>query len=201
MKILSKYKDYYDYLVGIYGIDEKLVLDRTKFDVPQYSDVVTFYICGKVIDGYYDAKEERFYFGNDIFKKFPKENKKHNKWHFKFIGNDIDDSNEVVRIPVDGSRFSLYANLSILDDKKFINEKMGCPIICSNKLYFDKDSTYYFFPKLDETGIIKVLPPHEIYILLSEWLGREKVINDNRTNDEKIVSAGFDKKISFRNIK
>jgi hypothetical protein len=27
MKIISKIKDYYDYLQGIYGIDEKLVLD------------------------------------------------------------------------------------------------------------------------------------------------------------------------------
>lgn len=60
MKIISKYKDYYDYLVGIYEIDEKLVLDRTKFDVPSYSNVVTFYICGKCIDGYYDAKDEGF---------------------------------------------------------------------------------------------------------------------------------------------
>ena len=27
MKIISKYKDYYDYLQGIYGVDEKLILD------------------------------------------------------------------------------------------------------------------------------------------------------------------------------
>lgn len=33
MKIISKHKDFYDYLVGIYGEDEKLVFDRRqKFD-------------------------------------------------------------------------------------------------------------------------------------------------------------------------
>lgn len=31
MRILSKYKDYYDYLQGIYGIDEKKILDRTSY--------------------------------------------------------------------------------------------------------------------------------------------------------------------------
>lgn len=33
MKVLSKYKDYYDYLVGIYGMDEKLILDRRECDI------------------------------------------------------------------------------------------------------------------------------------------------------------------------
>lgn len=28
MKIISNYKDYYDYLVGIYGVDQKVVYDR-----------------------------------------------------------------------------------------------------------------------------------------------------------------------------
>lgn len=32
MKIISQYKDYYDYLIGFYGIDEKIVLDRRKFN-------------------------------------------------------------------------------------------------------------------------------------------------------------------------
>ena len=30
MKIISKFKDYYDFLQGIYGVDPLLVLDRTK---------------------------------------------------------------------------------------------------------------------------------------------------------------------------
>lgn len=200
MKIISKYKDYYDYLVGIYGIDEKLVLDRTKFDVPLYSNIVTFYICGKVIDGYYDSKEERFYFGDDILKKFPKSEKQYSKWSLRF-SHSLYDYDEVIHIPVEGSRFGQYANLTILDDKKFTNETMGCPIMCSGKVNYNQNPTYYHFPKLEDTGIAKILPPHEIYMLLNEWLGKEKVITDNRTNEEKILSAGFDKKISFRNIK
>jgi hypothetical protein len=31
MKILSKYKDYYDYLTGIYGEDPLIILDRRSY--------------------------------------------------------------------------------------------------------------------------------------------------------------------------
>ena len=34
MKILSNYKDYYDYLTGVYGEDPLIVLDRTKYNQP-----------------------------------------------------------------------------------------------------------------------------------------------------------------------
>ena len=42
MKILSNFKDYYDYLQGIYGVDDKLILNRQEqtpktFDINDYS--------------------------------------------------------------------------------------------------------------------------------------------------------------------
>ena len=46
-----------------------------------------------------------------------------------------------------------------------------------------------------------MLPPHDIYMMLCEWLGKEKEIIDKRNDEEKLLSAGFDKKISFRNVK
>lgn len=36
MKIISKFKDYYDYLQGIYGVYPKLVLDKREFNPIQY---------------------------------------------------------------------------------------------------------------------------------------------------------------------
>lgn len=45
MKIISSYKDYYDYLQGIYGVDEKLVLNRQK-ETPK-----TFIIDDYVVRG------------------------------------------------------------------------------------------------------------------------------------------------------
>ena len=56
MKIISKYKDYYDYLVGTYGEDPKLILDRREgFILSKDSTECKYqlYICGKIIDIYY----------------------------------------------------------------------------------------------------------------------------------------------------
>ncbi len=69
MKIISKFKDYYDYLVGVYGIDEKLILDRTEFYptsrfVSPNDSKVTFFICGYQVDGLY--RDGRFYYGGDL---------------------------------------------------------------------------------------------------------------------------------------
>lgn len=47
MKIISKYKDYYDYLSGIYGIDDKKILDRTIYKPMNYvPDEFILIICG-----------------------------------------------------------------------------------------------------------------------------------------------------------
>ena len=59
MKIISKYKDYYDYLQGIWGMDEKLTLDRTEYTTTPslksslshpHLSIVRFYICGWVVE-------------------------------------------------------------------------------------------------------------------------------------------------------
>lgn len=68
MKIISKFKDYYDYLVGIYGVDEKLILDRTKFTSlrfePTENTRLIFYICGMRVEGIY--KNGKFLYGDDL---------------------------------------------------------------------------------------------------------------------------------------
>jgi hypothetical protein len=48
MKVISKYKDYYDFLAGSYGTDNKLVLDRTKGYVPYFSHETTADGLGKL---------------------------------------------------------------------------------------------------------------------------------------------------------
>lgn len=82
MKIISKYKDYYDYLSGIYGIDEKIVLDRTisknSPNVEFYSHwnrKIVLYIAGYVIECL--CIDGKFYYGEDL-KEFeiPKNEKK-----------------------------------------------------------------------------------------------------------------------------
>lgn len=201
MKIISKYKDYYDYLSGIYGVDEKIILNRTNFDIPIYSGVIRFYICGKYLDGYFDPIENRFYFGEELIAKYPREEKKYSKWYRRFLKNEDTFGTRYVYIPKpEKPKFAstfFVAEPDLTHDKNNINEKHGCAIMCSGNLL----NEFIRFPKLIDTGIQKVLAPHDIYMMLSEWLAPKDNIIDNRTNEEKILSAGFDKKISFRNIK
>ena len=80
MKIISKFKDYYDYLQGVWGMDEKLALDRTDYSsTPDYTtntsmviDLVRFYVCGVVVEGvYYQEKANKpgeFLYGEQIEK-------------------------------------------------------------------------------------------------------------------------------------
>ena len=77
MKIISKYKDYYDFYVGIYGEDPLLVLDRTKNDNKcvfcgnllslRRNSRITLYISGFKTDGYID-KDGVTHWGDDLLK-------------------------------------------------------------------------------------------------------------------------------------
>ena len=56
---------------------------------------------------------------------------------------------------------------------------------------------------LADTSISKMIPPTEIWQALYEYISslRDKPFADTRTDAQKLESAGFNKKTSFRNIK
>jgi len=58
-------------------------------------------------------------------------------------------------------------------------------------------------PILSGTFIPKVIPPSEIWSALYEYLSslNDKPIIDSRSDIQKLESAGFDRKTSFRNVK
>jgi len=70
MKIITKrsQKDYYDFLIGVYGEDPLIVLDRTKNDKLPYSIsndvVVRFYIGGYLVEGY--KINDSYYYGENL---------------------------------------------------------------------------------------------------------------------------------------
>jgi hypothetical protein len=53
---------------------------------------------------------------------------------------------------------------------------------------------------LSEIGIASILPAHDIYLMLSEWLAPKDIDVSKQTDKEKILSAGFDLKTSFRKM-
>ena len=215
MKIISKYKDYYDYLMGIYGIDEKLVLDRRNFDHRDFYDTpisLQVYICGMAYQGYYDG--EKFYYGEGLYKvgqdydEWVKKNR--TGWWLKYHRpNKI--KQVVIKKPKNyqglisgggsdyirgsGSDYLHFAVEPYIDIGK-LNEKRDCPIVV--EVYGDR----FDFHPLNKIGFGSVIDPHVIFNSLSNWLSKKitekEVIKDSRTEHQRIESRGFDKKRSFR---
>ena len=195
MKIISKYKDYYDYLQGIYGIDNKVVLDRTKGKVIdiKFNYSIYDYMCENKSNTYRSCRIDICGFRYEIAI---------NGLGKPFVGRmlltlpDYKLSRDKEIIYLKNNRFECEDRISIHINptKTGINEEMKCPIIFNEEI---------IFPRLSDFNIQKVLPAKDIYYMLYTWIEAHSIekIEDKRTNNEHIISAGFDLKSSFRNIK
>ena len=173
MKIISKFKDYYDYLQGIYGIDENLILDRTEFSPmpykPSINSVKRFIIGDYLVEGLWH--NNRMYYGKEIEEL----NISHNYYDFHIDKADY--------YAIKDGRFS---NDYVLKQPKMLKDspayKYKCPILIgtySND--YDKN------PILHEYSMSKVFSPVDIWLILSEFLGKLKDTNKEsiQSNSEK----------------
>lgn len=196
MKIISKYKDYYDFLQGIYGIDDKLILDRRKGGVKKsFYKKEALFICGKVIEFY--SQDNVLYLGDKIAEISVPLTYWEKKEKILYVIRD-DFTNHRYNWPK-----IYYSKLS--EDTYNIYEKF--------KVYFNiypiflksGHSDIIIFPQLEEIGIQKLIPAEEMWIMLTDWLSQRITETENafnpRTDLEKIESSGFDTKISFRHRK
>jgi hypothetical protein len=194
MRIISKYKDFYDYLQGIYGIDPKIVYDRrwenesmfTLDDVYCNGDEpqsVLFSIC----DIYYVVYVYKnvVYVGDEI----------------KSILEEIIDDNNIYYYLND--KYISLSELVYHLKSNNINTTINCPSVIINGTGKYKDvsrniKSHTF--RMSDFGINRIVSPHDMYVMISNFLSKENDVIDNRTNVEKIESNGFDKKVSFRNM-
>lgn len=205
MLILTKYKDYYDYLQGIYGTDPKLVLDRRDGIFPspyEFSNMyldkiskITFIICGYKIEGY--RFQNKIYYGESLLQFEHKEESDWNKkWYPKPYKNIIIKGKNDINIA-----------LEIIPGYDNICQKLNCPILISSGVYREEDDIegYDKFPPLHLYNLASFIPAEQIYQWLNEWLGKKVDESTNlvteMTNHQKIESKGFDKIISFRHRK
>lgn len=208
MKIISNFKDYYDYLIGQYGIDEKVVYERicstetddqkgwnkTGIYKPQHSLEGTVYsfdilaVCGIIYCHYY--YNGKHYFGIEAQDYIPKKIKR------GLYENDIHTHSDLMKSIPSESMFNYQTNVHLR--KTNLNEKENCPV-----LILDRDCKYAQVknPKLLDFDFGKMLSAEECYVQINNFLSREKPVIDNRTDVQKIVGKGFDKKTSFRNTK
>jgi len=212
MKIISKFKDYYDHLAGIYGVDDKLILDRREFvSLPDFTSdqSIKLFICDYVLEGMF--KLNKFYWGEQLRDIAVDVDSFKNKWQLeswsKYKGHpyvvwirEVNDDINRRFIHVSKYRYSPMFTQLYKDDNK-TNTVNNCPILLKDNLI--KDKLIKYPPLKSFPGIQTVLPPHRIYLMLSEWLSSKLNVNppNNQKDKEKIVSHGFDIKSSFRNIK
>ena len=243
MKIISKFKDFYDYKVAKYGIDEKLVYIRKTYC--EYFQVLIGNIKNINID--YRISEDDF---NKNLKDDTKPIDEKNIHKILFIGEklihlfstengiythfDIKNENDLRKLNdfqykkeitfKDGKKFNIFSkfgsdwdyllsynrkkliNLNINKDDIILNE----PILlieyigeCNNekaKRYYSP-SLYKFIynPNLSQMGVY--IDEDFIWQSLVEFLSNkrsEKEITPEVSNENKILSKGFDLKTSFR---
>lgn len=212
MKIITprSNKDYYDYLVGIYGEDEKVVYDRRQYNVLSGRDSIAF-----------NAN------------KLPQDRKKQKMMVYEW------QSRHSHRIELHvGQRFCCLLEVgtvhyylmferylsddvvmidwTILEKREeqnhygaapmsfFLGGEVGYYHSHSPRDKFDfKRADVISNPILKGTFIASSIPAEEIFKALYAYLSslNDKDIVDNRTDIQKAESAGFDRKTSFRNVK
>lgn len=224
MKIIDNKKDYYDYLQGVMGMDEKVTYDRRGSKVVEVGE---FY-CFDFPSGY------DLYFSKEKFKSDAKKVKKsvwssckyknrisRHGWNWKRSDEEYEGSIYNLYLEAGYTRFifeveryldddnNLQIDISIVDVKKLEkgDKKTKAPLYMS-AIYYGysdngKDSMAIENPILKNTWIPKYISANDMWNMLYEYISslNDKEFTDSRTNDQHIESAGFDKKISFRHRK
>lgn len=192
MKIICKFKDYYDFVAGIYGTDKTIVYERIHSAIENFSggkwskvplndkwfsldrvDYRLLAVCGKV---YFIAKyNDDFYFGQQANCLLDKIYDKWGKSDFK-------------------RRIGLH------NTETDLNNIQNCPILlcktdCYCKLYAVGKNV-----RLSDYSFGSIVEPLTVFTQISEFLTRQSEIVDDRTDFQKNQAFGFDPKISFRKM-
>lgn len=205
MKIISKYKDYYDYISGIYGEDPKLILDRREFDYNTYRfqgsgiDMVTLFIAGFRVEGVY--KDGNFYYGGELAKIGTIKNVTKSKYYWAWSNRYYEATYYVVENETNNPYWVLG---DIVKDRDKINVLEDCPILIRSAIGSRTEQiNVENFPILQDLGLPSFIPPEKIHRWLSDWLSeieneKERNITPALSDIEKIENKGFDKITSFR---
>ena len=213
MKIISKFKDYYDYKVAEYGTDENLVYDRRNGTIvdrqrisPEESNLAlysTLYVGSEVVHLFIthnkiythfdlvdiERKKRRYYFFDGYCLKFRDGKQyeyKSNLWlgYFSDTADFIRENN--------GFHIREETHLSWEELSKI-------PLLLITSDYRTKNQKVYINPSLQELGVY--IAPDFVWQHIVQYLSDLKTQAEQSPelpNELKIDSKGFDKKRSFR---
>lgn len=238
MKIIDKYKDYYDWMVSIYGMDPKIIYDRRgsiKIDTNHNdSDFYSSQLCGQYgklknenntisIDTLLKLFSHKIYTKDDYEARWYRYFDKTTPQNFYFVlqvgyvryifkvERFLNENNKIVLKPSlfkkDDNVRKDYSNAPIylygLQYNKWSNEFIEDYGNDNTRITKNPKPNLLENPILNNTYITGFISPNEMWNNIYNYLisVNDKEIIDTRTNDQHIESNGFDKKISFRNIK
>ena len=202
MKIISNFKDYYDWCVSIYGIDGLYVYERKSQSEARHSNYWTHAPGGTKLE----THVKKYRDSDIIFTPLPKEEQfEYNRVHQFLICDKL-----YTVYYFDGN--VVYHDVKDLPHKP--NAEENCPVILWGmhtdtfyRSYSRRSLKEYVYsnsinaiknPKLSDHGFGSVVPAEEMFIMIYNWLSRNKDIPNKQSNKEKIESHGFDVKRSFR---
>lgn len=178
MRIISKVKDYYDYLVGIRGLDEDIVYDRRNCFVFNEFHHGEFIKGGKMKYSFLPIYHYVLEVGYTqyLFSLVPTE------------GGSV-DVKLIKRFKVEKKKSTFP--ISLMRVKYRISTEIE---------FIERSNEVWENPILKNTWVPTFISAEEIYDDLYDYLIsiREPQITDNRTDVEKLEAKGFDRKISFR---
>jgi hypothetical protein len=227
MKIIDKKKDYYDFLAGVYGMDEMVVYDRRGSVVVNSEKVLLdgmdYYFSPKILffdkplveKIYWDLKGVlRLREAASMDRSLRKTWKEGGVYHFILEVGRIHYRFEVERWIENGCHDSAHVEYRLIDTLRDVvvrhSDVPMCIIPCqveyrwwTNEEQWKASKQRVNNPILAGTFIPKLISPSEIWSALYEYLSslNDKPIIDTRSDIQKLESAGFDKKTSFRNVK
>ena len=190
MRIISKYKDYYDWVV--FETDNRKVYNRTESEVE---------VKGKYISSWDKTSK---YFGHLYFC-----NKQYRflKFDGKYYWNEEDVPNEIVRLinkeaNIHYKKDIKWMKIGLLTDDKTKepilfeeNIKLGSPVIIS----YDDSRIHSLNPKLVDISFNRIVSPTEAYQEIYNWIPYiEPELPGPPEDISRYEAKGFDKKTSFR---
>jgi len=199
MKLLRKEKDYYDYIIGLYGIDELMIYDRRSNliklkDIKSYNQdkepqSIKIAICNKIYQLYL-FQNKIYHTVEDLYELFYKIN---NLSNTKLNYNNKNKSDGIKLAQNRYDRYNIYTDVNI---------KFRQPVLIQNEN--NSEYTNCRVPLLSSFNMAKYLDAKELYEQIIAFLGYlndHPEIPNKQTDKEKIITHGFDIKTSFRNIK
>lgn len=224
MKIISNAKDYYDYISGQYGIDEMIVFDRRNVYYPDKDQSSPFYTEARPDDLPYEEAKKKALRG---YARSPKRIfynyydyllvrigfVDHQLEYFRYLDDKGRPALEI-NSHISYRRESLISALPIIIDANpdFKYVKLENGTITKHRIYryhsrWDNETPKHThdtsaIPVLGKTVLPSIIPAHEVWTLIYGHLSalKEKPFHDTRSDIQKLQSAGFDKKTSFRNM-